>query len=255
MSGEPIIELRAVAVPSRREGGCISSEDVNWTVREKEFWVVGGPQGSGKSDLMFLLAGLKRPASGVYKLFGQDMSQHFGDEFLPCRLRVGLVFDDARLLNQLTIADNVALPARYHNDLHADEAETWAGALLQATGLGEFAGQTPSMLASNWRRRAALARALALRPEVLVLENPLRGLDARHAAWWIDFVPQLWRGHELLRGQAMTVILSTDEFQPWRAAGAQFATLELDSRKFVLAGEHAPEDEWSLPQAADEEGT
>jgi energy-coupling factor transporter ATP-binding protein EcfA2 len=80
-----------------------------------------------------------------------------------------------------------------------------------------------------------------LRPELLLLENPLRGLDARHAAWWIDFVKRLWRGHELMRGEAMTVIVSTDEFRPWREAGAQFASL--DARKFVVAGTGAPEDD------------
>lgn len=252
MSGEPILELRDVAVPARWDAETISIEDVNWTVREDEFWVVGGLQGTGKSDLMLLLAGLQRPARGAYTLFGQDMTQHFGDEFLPCRLRVGLVFDDARLFNHLTIAENVALPARYHNDLHADEAEAWVSALLRATDITEFAGHTPGALARNWRRRAALARALALKPEVLILENPLRGLDARHAAWWIDFVKQLWRGHDLLRGEAMTVILSTDEFRPWREAGAQFA--EVEARKFVVIGDRAPEDDLRLPRVVAGEG-
>lgn len=252
MNGEPIIELRDVAVPARWDAETISLEDVNWTVREDEFWIVGGPQGSGKSDLMFVLAGLNRPARGAYTLLGQDMTQHFGDEFLPCRLRVGMVFEDARLFNHLTIAENVALPARYHSNLHADEAETWVSALLGATDITEFAGYTPGALARNWRRRAALARALALKPEVLILENPLRGLDARHAAWWIDFVKQLWRGHNLLRGEAMTVILSTDEFRPWRAAGAQFAQVE--ARKFVVLGDRAPEDEFHQPPVAVGEG-
>ena len=248
MSGEPIIELREVSVPTRWDAESISIEGVNWTVREDEFWVLGGMQGTGKSDLLMLLAGLNRPASGAYTLFGQDMAKHFGDDFLPCRLRVGLVFDDARLFNHLTVAENVALPARYHNDLHADEAQTWVSALLQATELTGFAESTPGAMARNWRRRAALARALALRPEVLMLENPLRGLDARHVAWWIDFVKQLWRGHDLMRGEAMTVILSTDEFRPWHEAGAKFALL--DSRQFVVKDETAPEDDLRLLRVA-----
>jgi putative ABC transport system ATP-binding protein len=252
MSGEPIIELQEVAVPARWDAEVISIEGLNWTVREDEFWVVGGLQGTGKSDLIYLLAGLNRPVSGTYTLFGRDMKQHFGDEFLPCRLRVGMVFDDARLFNHLTIAENVALPARYHNDLHVDEAEAWVSALLKATAITEFADNTPGALARSWRRRTALARALALKPEVLILENPLRGLDARHMAWWIDFVKQLSHGHELMRGEAMTVILSTDEFRPWRETGAKFATL--DAQKFVVTGENAPEDELRLPRVAVGEG-
>ncbi len=248
MKGEPIIELRDLTVPSRRDVDVISIEGVNWTVREDEFWIVGGLQGSGKSDLMFMLAGLTKPTNGAYTLFGQDMTQHFGDEFLPSRLRVGMVFDDARLLNHLTIAENVSLPARYHNDLHAEQVEGWLIQLLKATDILEFASNTPSMLARQWKRRAALARALSLRPELLLLENPLRGLDARHTAWWTTFVKELWRGHDLMRGKAMTVIVSTDEFRPWREAGAQFATLH--QKTFETIGDTAPEDDTQMTMRA-----
>ncbi|HEY0551741.1 MAG TPA: hypothetical protein VGF13_19200, partial [Verrucomicrobiae bacterium] len=125
--------------------------------------------------------------------------------------------------------------------LHAEEVNGWLTELLKATDIMEFAGHTPSMLARQWKRRAALARALSLRPELLLLENPLRGLDARHALWWTTFVKELWRGHDLLRGKAMTVIVSTDEFRPWREAGAQFATLH--QQAFETIGGTAPEDD------------
>jgi ABC-type transporter Mla maintaining outer membrane lipid asymmetry ATPase subunit MlaF len=169
------------------------------------------------------------------------MGQHFGDEFLPHRLRIGMVFDDARLLNHLTFAENVALPACYHHNLHAAEAEAWTTALLKATDIVEFANNTPSVVGRHWRRRAALARALALRPEVLFLENPLRGLDARHTAWWVNFVQALWRGHDLVRGKSMTIVASADEFRPWRNSGAQFATVH--EKKFEVCGKVAPEDD------------
>src|SRR6185295_18649359 len=159
----------------------------------------------------------------------------------PHRLRVGMVFDDARLLNHLTIAENVALPACYHHNLHAAEAEDWTEALLKATDITAFAANNPSAVARHWRRRAALARALALRPEVLFLENPLRGLDLRHTLWWVHFVQALWRGHDLMRGKPMTIIATTDEFRPWRKSGAQFAILH--ERKFESAGAAAPEDD------------
>jgi ABC-type transporter Mla maintaining outer membrane lipid asymmetry ATPase subunit MlaF len=248
MKGDPIIELRDVNVPFRRDAEVTSLEAVNWTVREGDSWIVGGLQGSGKSDLMFMLAGLTKPRRGFFTLFGQDMTQHFGDEFLPCRLRVGMVFDDARLFNHLTIAENVSLPARYHNDLHVDEVESWLAALMKATDIAEFASNTPSILARHWRRRVALARALSLQPELLLLENPLRGLDWRHSAWWIDFVKQLWRGHDLMGGKTMTVVVSTDEFRPWRESAAQFATLE--EKKFALNGDTAPEDDTTTPALA-----
>lgn len=236
-----VAELDQVTVPTRRDVEAPSLTEVTWTVREGEFWVVGGLQGAGKSDLMFMLAGLTRPLAGRYLLLGQDMAQRFGDEFLPNRLRVGMVFDDARLLNHLTLAENVALPVRYHQNAHAAEAASWVEALMRATDIFEFADNTPGAVARHWRRRAALARALAMRPDVLFLENPLRGLDARHTAWWIDFVGQLWRGHHLLGGKRLTITASADEFRPWRNTGAQFAMLH--ARKLQVLGAAAPEDD------------
>jgi phospholipid/cholesterol/gamma-HCH transport system ATP-binding protein len=239
MSAETILELNEVAVPSRRDAARVTLDNVNWTVRAHEFWVVNGPQGTGKSDLMFMLAGLTKPDRGRYALLGQNMGEHFGDEFLPNRLRIGFVFDDSRLLNHLTFAENIALPVRYHENLHAGEADGWVEALLKATNTIEFAHNTPSVVPGPWRRRAALARSLALRPEILFLENPLRGLDWRHSAWWIDFVQRLWKGHDLMRGRPMTIVASADDLRPWRDSGAQFATLR--DRTLEVAGPGDPE--------------
>ncbi len=241
MNEEIIFEMRDVTVPSRRDAEKGTVSNVNWTVHQHEFWVVGGLQGAGKSDLMFMLAGLTKPLAGGYTLLGQNMGQRFGDEFLPNRLRVGLVFDDARLLNHLTVAENVALPARYHHNLAIDEVEGWTTALLKAADVLAFAGSTPSVIGRHWRRRAGLVRALALKPEVLFLENPLRGMDARHVAWWLQFMQQLRRGHDLMSGRAMTIVASTDEFRPWRQSGAQFAMLH--EGKFEVFGDVAPEDD------------
>ena len=113
-------------------------------------------------------------------------------------------------------------------------------------GTGTAGSINSRSVAWHWRRRAALARALAMRPEILFLEDPLRGLDWRHTAWWIDFLQRLWRGHDLMRGRPLTIVASTDEFRPWRQAGAQFAILR--EQRFEVAGDSMPEDD-SLPAA------
>ena len=246
MSEETILELRDAVVPTRRDADAPALTGVNWPVRAGEFWIVGGTEGTRKSDLLFMLAGLTKPLGGQYILLGQDMTQQFGDESLPHRVRVGMVFDDARLLSHLTIAENVALPARYHQDLHVDESAGWVEALLRATGVADFASNTPSLLSQQWRRRAALARALALRPDVLFLENPLRGLDSRQAVWWISFLKRLWRGHDLMSGRRVTIVATSDEFRPWRNCGAQFASVR--EGKFSVSGAEAPDDDAQLAQ-------
>jgi ABC-type transporter Mla maintaining outer membrane lipid asymmetry ATPase subunit MlaF len=241
MNDTPILELADVTVPARRNAEAPSVEHVSWAVKEGEFWVIGGLQGSGKSDFTFMLAGLTKPLAGSFRLFGDDMARHFGDESLPNRLRIAMVFDDARLFGPRTIAENVALPARYHHNLSPAESAAWVEALLKETGVTEFASDMPASLSRTWRRRVALARALALKPEVVVLENPLRGLDRWHAAWWVRFAMNLVRGHPLMNGRPVTVIASTDEYWPWRNSGATFA--RLDREGFAVVGRTAPVDD------------
>jgi len=108
----PAIEMRGVNVVAMRDASFTVVEDVNWSVAAGEFWVVAGQEHSGKSDLLMLAAGLMPPAAGCCKLFGNDTS-NFGEAELAERLRVGFVFQGGHLFNQLTIAENVALPLRY----------------------------------------------------------------------------------------------------------------------------------------------
>ena len=94
--------------------------------------------------------------------------------------------------------------------------------LLELTPLADF---TPANVAANWRQRAALARALILKPELLLLDNPLAGLGTRHRQWWLRFLDQLWRGHEWFGGRPMTLVVTTDDLRPWQIAQRKFALL------------------------------
>ena len=111
----PAIEMRGVNVAAMRDASFTVVEDVNWSVAPGEFWVIAGQEHSGKSDLLMLAAGLMMPADGSYKLFGND-TKDFGEAELAERLRVGFVFQGGQLFNQLTIAENVALPLRYQKN-------------------------------------------------------------------------------------------------------------------------------------------
>src|ERR1039458_6191282 len=113
--------MRGVTVGAMRDASFTVLENVNWSVAAGEFWVIAGQEHSGKSDLLMLAAGLMPPASGSYKLFGND-TRYFGEAELAERLRVGFVFQGGNLFNQLTIAENVALPLRYQKNLTPDAA-------------------------------------------------------------------------------------------------------------------------------------
>jgi len=229
----PAIEMRGVSVAAMRNATFIVVEDVDWLVAAGEFWVIAGQEHSGKSDLMMLAAGLMPPVSGSYKFFGND-TKNFGEAELAERLRVGFVFQGGHLFNQMTIAENVALPLQYSRNLSPDAAAREVQALLELMELVPLADVTPSNIAANWRQRAALARALILKPEVLLLDNPLASLGARHRHWWLRFLDQLSRGHGQFGGEPMTIAVTADDLRPWENARRKFALLH--EKKFTMLG-------------------
>lgn len=232
-----VVEMRGVSVGALRDPAFTVLAEVNWTVATGEFWVVAGQEHSGKSDLLMLAAGLMPPQAGQCELFG-IATRNFGDAEQPERARVGFVFDGGQLFNQLTIAENVALPLRYQKNLTAADAARPVAALLDSLELAPLADLTPPNITANWRLRAALARALILRPELLLLDNPLTGLGARHLQWWRRFLNQLWRGQALGDGQPLTIIVTVDDLSRlagWDNTRRKFALLR--DKKFIPLGE------------------
>lgn len=227
-----VIEMREVSVGAMRDITFVVLEDVNWLVAPGEFWTVAGQQYSGKSDFLMLTAGLMAPVTGECKLFGTD-TRMFGEAKLAERLHVGLVFAGGQLFNQLTIRENVALPLQYHHDLAPAAAAQAVETLLELLELTPLADLTPTSVSDNWRLRTALARALILKPKVLLLDNPLAGLGTRHLHWWLRFLDQLSRGHDWCDGRPMTVVAATDDLRPWRNPSRKFALLR-DKKFFAL---------------------
>lgn len=220
----PVLELRNVTVAMRKDAAAAVAEAVNWTVQAGEFWVVGAPQHSGKSDFLMLAGGLAAPARGDYFFLGERMPI-FEEARLAHRLKLGFVFDGGQLLSQLTVAENIALPLQYHQDLEFGEAEARVHEALELTGLSPWADRRPEALGRSWRQRAGLARSLMLQPEVLLLDSPLTGLDVRHTFWWLGLLDQLARGHRFLNHQPLTIIVTADDLRPWRRHANRVACL------------------------------
>jgi ABC-type transporter Mla maintaining outer membrane lipid asymmetry ATPase subunit MlaF len=240
-STEPLLEAVDASVAPKRFLR-VQITGIDWRVVPGEFWVIGGAHGSGKSVLLATAAGLLPPASGVIRHFGRDLSTLPEAELLRERTRLGFVFQgNGRIFGDLTIAENVALPLRYHRDWTDGEASQEVRAVLEATGLNAMAGETGGVLALNWQQRVGLARALVLRPEILFVDQPLSGLEPRHRPWWRDFLAQLAQGHPLAGGRKMAIVAATNDFSLWSGGGHRFGLIREGRWLCVAEGAEPPE--------------
>ena len=243
-TGPPLIQMKDVSVGSMRDQSLVVIEDVGWEVKDGDYWVLAGLQGTGKTDFLMMTAGLMPPAAGTYRLYTEPMPI-FDEQRLPIRLRLGLVFDGGQLFNHLTVAQNIALPLRYHRNLPEEAVLEQTQRWMEATELQPWADSTPGTLGRNWQKRAGLARALILQPEILLVDNPLGGLDLRHANWWLRFLDQLSKGHPLMDGRQVTLVVTSSDLRPWKNRAKQFAILR--ERRFMVLGT------WTQLEAASQE--
>ncbi|MBI3879324.1 MAG: ATP-binding cassette domain-containing protein [Verrucomicrobia bacterium] len=222
-----LIELRDAAIAPPSAPGVLVLEHLNWRIAAGDFWVIGGLQSSGKSLLLHCAAGLLPPAQGSLRLFDQEIAELSREDAFPLLLRVGLVFEnDARLFTRLTLAENVALPLRYHFNANDADATSRVQPVLEATGLLDFAGLSAGDVPRTLRQRVGLARALVLQPDVLLIDNPLARLGRSDAWWWRDFLKRLNTGHALTAGKPVAIVVTTDDLRAWSPTGRQFALLD-----------------------------
>ena len=149
----------------------------------------------------------------------------FDEARLAHRLRLGLVFESGQLFNHLTVSENLALPLRYHRNLSKAEVAIEVQTMLERMELSSWADSTPGALGRNWHKRVGLARALMLKPEILLIDNPLAGLDLRHVYWWLDFLGRLAKRNNSVREEPLTLVVTTADLRPWIGLARQFAIL------------------------------
>jgi ABC-type transporter Mla maintaining outer membrane lipid asymmetry ATPase subunit MlaF len=222
-------------VPSIHTPDVVVIEGVNWTVSRGDYWVVTGLPGSGKSDFMSAASGLMRPSKGTHRLFGKEMPGAGEEERLRIKLRVGVVFGyGGRLFNHLTVAENLALPFCYHRNCAPEASEPRVQEVLSAMELGMVANSTPVLINRSLRQRVALARAMVLSPEILFLDSPLSGVDPQEERWWVDFLDSLAVGHPILGNRMTTIVVGTDDLEPWGGHACQHAVIQ--KRRFIPVG-------------------
>ena len=213
----PLLEAAGAGI-YRSNSHALAVRDVNWKVNAGEFWVVGGRHGSGKSAFLATMSGLRPPASGTILHFGFNLDTLSEPDALEQRKRSGYVFKGGgRMLPDLSVAQNIALPLRYHHDWTEEESEEFVKGLLADTELTPFADQEAHLLTTGWQQRVGLARALAMQPDILFLDEPMAGLEFSHRTWWRKFLRQLADGSKFMEGRKMTMVAATSDFSLWNA--------------------------------------
>jgi len=161
----------------KRFGDLTVLNGVNLEVHTGETLVIMGGSGCGKSTLLRHMVGSLFPSEGRVELLGQDLNALDDDGLNALRLRFGVLFQSGALFNSMTVADNVALPLREHTDLDEDTIEIMVMIKLEQVGLREAAERMPSEISGGMKKRAGLARAISLDPEILFYDEPSAGLD------------------------------------------------------------------------------
>lgn len=161
------------------DAGVRAVDRVSFTIADGEFVAVVGRSGSGKTTLLNLLAGVDRPTSGLVRVAGADLATLSESQLATWRGRtVGLVFQFFQLLPTLTVIENVMLPMDFVATIPAIGRRDRAQLLLDRVGIGEQAGKLPAMLSGGQQQRAAIARALANDPPLLLADEPTGNLDS-----------------------------------------------------------------------------
>ena len=171
---EPVIQTKELI---KRFGTQTVLKGVNLDVRKGETMVVMGGSGCGKSTILRMMIGSLMPTSGSVELFGEDLATLDEASLNETRKRFGILFQSGALFNSMTIADNVSLPLHEHTELDPNIIDIQVKIKLELVGLREHASKFPSQISGGMKKRAGLARALALDPQVLFYDEPSAGLD------------------------------------------------------------------------------
>jgi len=171
---EPVIAVERLV---KRYDGRAVLDGITLDVKQGETMVIMGGSGCGKSTLLRCMIGSIKPDEGPVRLFGEDISRLSEGRMDEVRKKFGILFQSGALFNSMTVAENVALPLEEHTDLGREIIDIQVKIKLELVGLREHANKYPAQISGGMKKRAGLARALALDPQILFYDEPSAGLD------------------------------------------------------------------------------
>ena len=207
--GEPAVERGAPAISVRdlrvKYGEREILHGINFDAPAGQTLVILGGSGSGKSTLLRTLVGLENPSAGSIWIRGKDFASMPESERDELRKKMGMSFQSGALFGSMTVAENVALPLREHTELDESTIDIMVRLKLNQVGLSGFENYMPAQLSGGMKKRAAIARALAMDPEVLFFDEPSAGLDPVIAAGIDDLIVKLKKAFHI------TILVVTHE--------------------------------------------
>lgn len=211
-------------------GSFILQRDLSFTIQKGDIFVIMGDSGCGKSTLLRHMIGLKEPAGGTIHFHDTNFWEASDEQRDQIMRRCGILYQSSALLSSMTLAENVALPLRQHTTLTEDEITDLVSLKLRLVGLAGFDSFYPSEISGGMKKRAGLARAIALDPDILFFDEPSAGLDPINARLLDDLIL------ELRDSLGATIIVVTHELASIFAIGNDSIFLDADSRTMIAAG-------------------
>jgi len=225
---ETVIEVHDLEISY---GTFVLMRDLNFHIRRGDIFIIMGGSGCGKSTLMKQMVGLKKPARGQV-LYGNVSFWDAGTEVREqLKRRFGILFQSGALWSSLTLAENIALPLEQYTDLSPAQIRELASFKLALVGLGGFEDFYPSELSGGMKKRAGLARAMALDPDILFFDEPSAGLDPISARLLDDLII------ELSESLSTTVIVVTHDLASIFAIGTNSVFLDPEAKTMTAAGD------------------
>ncbi len=227
MPAVPIVEVKNLTV---RYNDALILDKVSFSVKTGERFVIVGGSGSGKSTLMRHMIGLERPSQGQVLINGTDMTCCTQPALHDALRKIGVLFQGSALLGSMTIGENVALPIMEFTNLPKTVIANMVRMKLSLVGLECYEDHLPSEISGGMRKRAGLARAMALNPAILFLDEPSAGLDPITAAEIDDLI------RHINQSMGTTIILVTHELDSIFNLAQRLIMLEKTAKQIIAEG-------------------